>query len=202
MEELLGFVAHFGGIMPYVLIFVILLACGLGLPIPEDISLFAAGMLAYYGMANVWAMIVVCLAGVLIGDSIIYWLGAHYGRKLTKKPVFDQFLSPERLDAVKEKLHQHGNKVIFAARFMPLLRAPTYFSAGTLHLPFKVFFFYDGLAALISVPSIIWLVYHFGNQVDQLIKTIKNVEHGILFAILAVIAVLLTKWYFGRAKPH
>lgn len=202
MEELLGFALNCSGIMPYLLVFGILLACGLGLPIPEDITLFVAGMLAYYGMVNVWLMIIVCMAGVLIGDSTIFWLGAKYGREMTKKPLFNKLLSAERLDAVKEKLHEHGNKVIFVSRFMPLLRAPTYFSAGTLHLPFEVFFFYDGLAALISVPSIVWLVYHFGDVADQLIKTIKNVEHGILFAVLAGVLFMLAKWYVNHRKQR
>ena len=202
MEDLLGFVLNFGGTMPYLLVFVILLACGLGLPIPEDITLFVAGMLAYYGMVNVWMMIIVCMGGVLIGDSTIFWLGAKYGREMTKKPLFNRLLSPERLAAVKEKLHQHGNKVIFVSRFMPLLRAPTFFSAGTLHLPFEVFFFYDGLAALISVPSIVWLVYHFGAVADQLIKTIKHVEHGILFVVLAGVFFMLAKWYISHKKQE
>lgn len=202
MEDLLGFALNFSGIMPYLLVFGILLACGLGLPVPEDITLFVAGMLAYYGMVNVWAMIFVCMAGVLIGDSTIFWLGAKYGREITKKPLFSKLLSQERLALVKEKLHQHGNKVIFVSRFMPLLRAPTFFSAGTLHLPFEVFFFYDGLAALISVPSIVWLVYHFGAIADKLIKTIKHVEHGILFAILAAILFMLVKWYYNHNKQQ
>lgn len=200
MQELLGFVLNFSGVMPYVLVFGILLACGLGLPIPEDITLFVAGMLAYYGMVNVWVMIVVCMAGVLVGDSTIFWLGAKYGREMTQKPLFSKLLTPERLESVKVKLHEHGNKVIFVSRFMPLLRAPTFFSAGTLHLPFQVFFFYDGLAALISVPSIIWLVYHFGDVADNLLKTIKNVEHGILFAILAATAFMTLKWYLNHKK--
>ncbi len=202
MEDLLGYALSFSGVMPYLLVFGILLACGLGLPIPEDITLFVAGMLAYYGMVNVWAMIFVCMAGVLIGDSTIFWLGAKYGREIAKKPLFSKLLSPERLALVKEKLHQHGNKVIFVSRFMPLLRAPTFFSAGTLHLPFEVFFFYDGLAALISVPSIVWLVYHFGDVADQLIKTIKHVEHGILFAVLAALFFMLAKWYYNHNKQQ
>lgn len=202
MNELLGFVLNFHGVMPYLMVFGILLACGLGLPIPEDITLFVAGMLAYYGLVNVWFMIFVCMAGVLIGDSMIFWLGAKYGRVIASKPFFSKLLSPERLAAVQEKLHQHGNKVIFVSRFMPLLRAPTYFSAGTLHLPFQVFFFYDGLAALISVPSIIWLVYHFGAVADRLIKTIKEVEHGILLAVLAGVFILIVKWYIEHKKTE
>ncbi len=202
MEDLLNFAQSFGGLMPYILVFLILLACGLGLPIPEDITLFVAGMLAYYGKVNVWAMVIVCMAGVLIGDSSIFMLGAKYGPEITKKPFFSKFLSAERLAIVKEKLHQHGNKVIFVSRFMPGLRAPTFFCAGSLHLPFDVFLLYDGLAALISVPLIVWVVYHFGHLADEVFTAISDVEHAVVFVIVAVIAFISGKWYFHHKKAN
>lgn len=202
MQEMLSFMLSFGGFTPYLLIFAVLLACGLGLPIPEDITLFVGGMLAYYGVVNVWVMIVVCMAGVLIGDSTIFMLGQKYGREMTKKPFFSNYLSPERLEIVKQKFHEKGNKVIFAARFMPGLRAPTFFSAATLHLPFRVFFFYDGMAALISVPAIVWTVYHFGALADQVIDVIRNVEHGIIAVVAAIVGIAVGKWYFkNRQQP-
>jgi membrane protein DedA with SNARE-associated domain len=144
--------------------------------------------------------IFICMTGVLIGDSTIFFLGTKYGRALTNKPFFHKFLSPERLLVVKEKFHEKGNKVIFAARFMPGFRAPTFFSAGTLHLPFRVFFFYDGMAALISVPAIVWVVYHFGGLADQVIGIIRHVEHGIIFVVVAVVLFLVGKWYFNRQR--
>jgi membrane protein DedA with SNARE-associated domain len=202
MQEMLSFMLSFGGFTPYLLIFSVLLACGLGLPIPEDITLFVGGMLAYYGVVNVWVMIIVCMAGVLIGDSTIFMLGQKYGREITKKPFFSNYLSPERLEIVKQKFHEKGNKVIFAARFMPGLRAPTFFSAATLHLPFRVFFFYDGMAALISVPAIVWTVYHFGALADEVIGVIRNVEHGIIALVAAIVGIAVGKWYFkNRQQP-
>ncbi len=202
MQEMLSFMLSFGGFTPYLLIFAILLACGLGLPIPEDITLFVGGMLAYYGVVNVWLMIIVCMAGVLIGDSTIFMLGKKYGQEITKKPFFSNYLSPERLQIVQQKLHEKGNKVIFAARFMPGLRAPTFFSAATLHLPFRVFFFYDGMAALISVPAIVWTVYHFGALADQVIDIIRSVEHGIIALVAAIVGIAVGKWYFkNRQQP-
>jgi membrane protein DedA with SNARE-associated domain len=202
MQEMLSFMSSFGGFTPYFLLFGVLLACGLGVPIPEDITLFVGGMLAYYDIVNVWMVIFVCMAGVLIGDSTIFLLGAKYGRALTNKRFFHKFLPPERLAIVKEKFHEKGNKVIFAARFMPGLRAPTFFSAGTLHLPFRVFFFYDGAAALISVPTIVWVVYHFGALADQVISIIRHVEHSIIFVVVTLILVAVAKWYFNRQRQQ
>lgn len=196
MDRLIDFLLNFYGPTPYLIVFGVLLACGLGLPIPEDITLFVAGVLSYYGVADLWVMIGVCLFGVMFGDSVIFLLGAKYGRRLTKKWLFHKLLPDERLEAVKKKFHERGNKLIFAARFMPGFRAPIFFSAGTLHLPFRVFFFYDGTAALLSVPAIVGAIYYFGDQLDQVIKVIQRVEHSIAFLIFGAILLILAKWYW------
>lgn len=198
MEILIDFLLNFQGPVPYLIVFGVLLACGLGLPIPEDITLFVGGVVSYYGLTNVWTMIGVSLVGVLLGDSIIFYLGAHYGRSLTKKWLFHKLLPDDRLLMVKEKFHKRGNKLIFAARFMPGFRAPIFFSAGTLHLPYRVFLFYDGSAALLSVPAIIGAVYYFGDELDRVIQIIKRVENGIVFVILAIILAAVGKWYWNH----
>jgi len=200
MDFLVDFLLSFYGHTPYWIVFGILLACGLGLPIPEDVTLFAGGLMSYYGVTQVGPMIGLCLAGVLIGDSIVYFLGHHYGRRLTKWWFFHKLLPDERLDAVKVKFAQRGDKLLFAARFMPGFRAPIFFSAGTLHVPYRKFIFYDGSAALISVPAIVGSVYYFGDELDQVVRVIKNIQHGIFFVILAVILALLGKWYLSHRK--
>ena len=200
MDTLVDFLLNFYGPTPYLLVFGVLLACGLGIPVPEDIILVAAGLLSYYGVSNLWLMIAISFFGVLAGDSIIFWLGFKYGRRLTKKWFFHKVLPDDRLNMVQKKLHEQGNKVIFAARFMPGLRAPIFFSAGTLHLPFRVFLFYDGLAALLSVPAIIGAVYLFGDELDHVVRMIKRVEGGIVIVILVVILAVLAKWYIGHRK--
>ncbi len=198
MDALVDFLLNFYGPMPYLIVFGILLACGLGIPIPEDITLVVGGVLAYYGLCNVWVMIAVCLVGVMVGDSFVYWLGAKYGRALTKKWFFHKVLPDDRLDAVQEKFKRFGNKLIFAARFMPGLRAPIFFSAGTLHLPFSVFFFYDGIAALLSVPAIVGGVYIFGDEIENFIRIMRRFEYGILIAIVGIILLAIGRWYWER----
>jgi membrane protein DedA with SNARE-associated domain len=200
MDQLVNWILDFYGPTPYFLIFGILLACGVGLPIPEDITLFAAGLITYYGATDLGKMIAIALMGVLTGDSLIFILGRVYGRKLTKKWFFHKLLPDDRLSAVQKRFHRRGNKLIFVARFMPGLRAPIYFSAGTLHLPYRVFLFYDGLAALVSVPAIIGAVYFFGDQLDRVVKVIQRLEHGLLFVIAAVLAAGVGKWLLTHRK--
>lgn len=200
MDRIVDLLLYFYGPTPYFLIFGILLACGLGLPIPEDITLFAAGLSAYYGMTNIWGVIIVAYVGVIIGDSLIFWLGATYGRKLTKRWFFHKLLPDERLNSVRTRFHKRGNGLIFAARFMPGLRAPIYFSAGTLHLPYRLFLFYDGIAALISVPTTIGAVYYFGDELDKVVRVTQKIEHSIFFFIAAVILAVAGKWYLTHRR--
>src|SRR3990167_129436 len=111
-NALLDFVLGLYGPYPYILIFCILLACGLGLPIPEDITLALAGIAAWYGICNLWVMMAVSFAGVMLGDSLIFYLGAKYGRKLTKKWIFHKLLPDDRLNAVRKKLDEGGNRIL------------------------------------------------------------------------------------------
>jgi membrane protein DedA with SNARE-associated domain len=200
MDRLVDYMLNFYGPTPYFILCGILMACGLGLPIPEDITLFAGGLMAFYGITDIWLTILVCLFGVLFGDAGIFFLGSKYGRKLTKKWFFHRLLPDDRLDAVKKRLHDQGNKLIFIARFMPGFRAPIYFTSGTLHLPFRVFLFYDGLAALLSVPAIIGAVYIFGDQLDRVVRVVQRIEHGIVFVVAAVVLAAVGKWYLTHRK--
>lgn len=193
---------HQTGPLPYVVVFVLLLACGLGLPMPEDIVLFVAGLLSYYGSANVWVMIAVCFSGVLIGDGFVFFIGARYGRKVTKFSMVKRILPPRRLRLVRKKLHQSGSRVIFAARFMPGLRTPIFFSAGTLHLPFRTFLFFDGFAALISVPTIIYAIYHFGSHVDRAIRVIKRLQFGVVGTIVVIALIWIVKSWWAHKKEQ
>ncbi len=200
MEILLDFVHGLTGPWPYLIVFVVLLACGFGLPVPEDITLFVAGLMSYFGKSDVFMMIVIAMAGVLIGDGTIFLLGAKYGRQIAGKGIFKKILHPERFAAIKGKFHDHGNKIIFGARFMPGLRTPIFFSAGTMHIPFRVFLFYDGFAALISVPAIVYSTYYFGDRIEQVISVVRRVENGITIGVIAVAAFFFVRWFLKHRK--
>lgn len=201
MDFLVDFLLNFYGPTPYLLVFGILLLCGFGLPIPEDVTLFAGGLLAYYGVCDLWLMIVVGFFGVMIGDSTMWFLGHKYGRRLMQKSFFHRLLPEERIILASRKLNEKGAKrLLFAARFMPGLRAPIFFTSGLLHVPFWRFFLMDGLAALLSVPAIVGAVYYFGDELDLVVRWIKKIEHGILFVILLVLLFVGFKWWRAQRR--
>ena len=83
-------------------------------------------------------------------------------------------------------------KVCFTARFLAGLRAPIYLSAGMLGVKPRLFVSLDLLAAMISVPTIVYLGYYFGDEIDVGLGYIRRAEHYILMtlAIVGLIVVL------------
>ena len=195
LDNILDFLANYQTIYIYLTIFMVLFLCGLGVPIPEDITLFVSAMLAYEELIELKIVLPLCFAGVLIGDFLIFGLGSHYGKKIREKWFFRKILPQERLEFVEKELKQKGYKLIFAARFMPGLRTPIYFTAGVLHYPFKWMLLYDGLAALISVPAIIGVVYYFGDKVEYVISLVKKVEHGIFVIFISLVIMAAWRYY-------
>ena len=200
MDLIVDFLIDYYGPIPYLAIFVILLLCGLGIPVPEDITLIAGGILAYYGVCDVWVMIGVGLLGVLIGDSLVFWLGHKFGRRLLRKWPFRMFIDETKIQNIRSKLHQHGGKLLFTARFMPGLRSTVFFASGLLHFPYRKLILYDGAAALISVPAIVYSVFYFGDFLEKVIHLIKRVEGGIAGLIVAIVVFFALKYWLKHKK--
>jgi len=200
MDFIVDFLIDYYGPIPYLAIFLILLACGIGIPIPEDITLIAGGILTYYGVCDIRIMMVVGLFGVIIGDSFMFWLGHHYGRRLAKKWPFRMFIDEQKIESIRRKLKNHGGKLLFSARFMPGLRSTVFFATGMLHFPYRKLLVYDGLAAFISVPTIIFSVYYFGDYIEHVIRMIKKVEGGIFGVILLVVLLVALKYYLKKKR--
>ncbi|TGL67148.1 DedA family protein [Leptospira levettii] len=180
----------------YFSVFGILILCGFGLPVPEDISLTAGGVISGLGYANVHIMFFVGMAGVLIGDSFVFWLGSHYGERALTLPVLRTVLHPERFDKVREQFKKYGRWVVFVGRFMPGLRMPIFFTAGTSkQISFFLFLLTDGFAALISVPIWVYLGYYFAHNFDELMSWVRGGQTIILILVGILVGVLFFFWW-------
>lgn len=179
------------GILLAVLFFVLMIAGGFGLPIPEDIPLLALGYLCYRGIIPLSLMLPLGLLGVLLGDWAMYYMGRRFGTHLTRIPPFKWFLTPTRLAAAHNAFHDHGGKALFTARFLPGVRSAVFFSAGHFRLPFWKMLVFDGGAALISVPIIILLAYFFGAQLDKVRHWTQQGQLMLLAGIVALMACVV-----------
>ncbi|MEE6076435.1 DedA family protein [Avibacterium paragallinarum] len=199
MEFLINFFTDYG----YFAILFVLIICGFGVPIPEDITLVSGGVISGLGYTNPHIMLVVSMLGVLIGDSTMYWLGRAYGVKILRFRPIRKMLTLKRLQMVRSQFDKYGNRVLFTARFLPGLRAPIYMVSGiTRRVSFLRFVLIDFCAAIISVPIWVYLGHFGASNLDWLNAQIQKGQF-IIYAIIAVVAlVVLWKWKKSRKNKQ
>lgn len=185
--DLLAFLTPYGNYSYYVM-FGILIACGFGFPMPEDIVLISGGILASRGITDFWVVNAVCMAGVLLGDGTVFFLGRRFGPAIKSKGIFRKIVNDRIDQKVAHIMQRFGDKVIFMARFMPGLRTPIFMTCGIYQVKPWKFFLLDGLAAIISVPLWIYVGYFFGKNLETLEVRIKQFQYGIYGVLVAAVA--------------
>jgi membrane protein DedA with SNARE-associated domain len=174
--------------------FIVLILCGLGLPVPEDIVLVAAGALAETDGRGWIETSAVMYAGVMLGDSTIFFAGRYFGGKLRSSRWFRRSFSEKKQARVEALFERYDSMVLFVGRFLPGLRAPIFFTAGSTRVKFWKFFLFDGLAALISVPFFVWLGHwlweKFSDDVTQLERALAR-THSYTLVVASVILLVV-----------
>lgn len=201
--KLITFLSGFSGFTAYAIILGVLLACGLGVPIPEDITLIAAGILAGLDKISLTGALLAGFFGVLMGDAFLFFVGRKYGRRVFTMPFFRRIFTPARVEMAEAKIQENAKFVCFTARFLPGLRAPIYLTSGVMGVKPSLFFLLDGFAAFISVP--VWVVagWYFAQNLDEALEFAKA-AHVYLFAGVGLLIVTYVglKMYKSRKKSR
>lgn len=184
----------------------VLILCGVGLPIPEDIILITAGLIA--GESNLsWVHTSVLMYfGIIAGDSLVFGIGRHFGCRLLEQRWAHRMLSGEKRDRIRRMFERYGITVFFVARFLPGLRAPIYCTAGAMRASYGKFVLIDSLAALISVPAFVWLGHwiwtRFGDDLAQVSGALSR-GHSLTLVVGAVcIAAVIGFTCFALRKSE
>ena len=186
----------------YLAPFTFLLLCGVGMPLPEEVALIGSGILLHEGEVRFVPITLVCSLAILIGDSIPYWIGRHWGLAALKTRFVAKIVHPERFAKLERRFSEHGNWVVFSCRFMPGLRIPGYFVAGTLGMGYGRFLLLDVLGVLISVPVSIWLGKIFGGSIEHLKHVYKDLHLILAFLVLALTLVIVIRAWRRRREER
>jgi membrane protein DedA with SNARE-associated domain len=183
------YIQHF----TYVGLFCVLLLCGLGLPLPEDVALLAGGFLAHRGVTQLPMTLAVSLLGVVAGDNWLFYMGRRFGTGLVSYFQLGRPSSQVQIERLKEFMRRHGNRAIFYARFLAGVRALIYLTAGSLGFSPGKFVFYDLLGAVISVPIVVSLGYLFGGQIEEVFRYLGGFEHLVWIVALGSLIVFASR---------
>lgn len=206
MERLFVYLTNLSSNIAYFIIFGLLVACGLGFPLPEDIPLIASGYLCWDGTLEWVPTVVITLAGVLIGDTVLFVFGRKLGLRILEGKRTQTLIAPEKIHRTRAYFKKYGDKIVFFARFVAGFRAAAFFIAGAMKMEYRRFIFLDAMAALISVPAWIGighgLGHFFGEEISQILKSIKHLKTGFSIFVFAVVAIVVIRAFvkYTRAK--
>lgn len=148
--------------------------------LPGDSLLFAAGALASLGSLNVGFVMALLIIGAILGDTVNYWIGHFFGRKIVDHPKIT-FINQEHIDKTEQFYKKYGAKTIILARFVPIVRTFAPFVAGVGSMHYSTFILYNVIGGIVWVSLFTLLGYFFGNM-----EFIKENFHFAVFAIIGL----------------
>ena len=194
------FLSALSGNVIYVLIFLALCLCGLGIPLPEELTLVTAGYLSYEGEVDLFKMWMICIAAITFGDSLLFFIGRKWGKKLASHPKIAKFWHLERQEKVKTYFKKAGIRTIFIVRFLSGLRGPVHMLAGSSGFSFPKYLITNFCAIIIHVTVVAGLGYVFGNHIDVVRHNVEIAKHILIAVIIVVIIAVFLKYSYSKSK--
>ncbi len=190
-------VLHFG----YVAITGLLVAGGMGAPVPEELIQLTAGYLARRGLLLLFPALVAAYVGIVGGDFLFFHVARRHGPRLLASRKVSRVLTPPRRAMLERHFARHAFLTIVVARHTSGFRLAAYALAAVSGVRPRTFLLADALSALLSVPLVVTLGYLFAAHIEEVRKRVHDVELAIAAAAVLVAAgVVAVKWWRGRRQ--
>lgn len=195
----------------YSLVFGMMVISGFGFPLPEEVTIVSVGILAYMGAHPAdfpppyegaraiqgYEAAIVTLVSVVFADIMVFYLGRRFGRPLLQRPRIRELFGEKVMKRINSWMAKYGIFAAFIFRFTPGIRFPAHVAMGASHFPIWQFILMDGVAALISVPTQILLIYHYGEQILSLFQRFKM---AVAIGIVMLVIYAVSKKIYGLVR--
>jgi membrane protein DedA with SNARE-associated domain len=200
MEHVLHLIEHHG----YLALIAMVFLEAIGLPIPAAIALIAAGAAAAWRTLVLGYVILLAILPILIGDSILYFLGRQSGWRLLGF-LCRVSMNPETcILRSAESFYKRGRMTLLFAKFIPGVNTMAPPLAGSMKMRYSQFLRFDAGGAALYV-----LVYAFGGfafsrvirDVAHIFETVGRAVSWIIF--LAFVAYLGYRfWIYWKHRAE
>jgi membrane protein DedA with SNARE-associated domain len=174
----------------YIGLFVFIVLTGFGLPLPEELAVVTAGIMAARGQLETVPALVVCMVAALLGDCAVYGLGRFAGRAGGRFRWLLPKVSDERLRSTQALLHRHGFKILLVARFLVGFRFAVYLAIAASRLSFTRFVILDSVCVVAVVGTFFALAHILGERYGDALFETLHTGHLIATAVVVVIAIV------------
>ena len=163
-----------------------------GFVLPGETAALLGGVLAHRQQVSLAGMAAVAVAAAIIGDSVGYEVGRHFGTRLVGTRLFAR--RQQGLVRAQQTLRATGGRAVFLARFTAFLRAVMPGLAGTARMPYRRFLAFNAAGGLIWAVGFTLLGYLAGASYQKVEKIAGRASAALLtILILALLIVLIRR---------
>jgi membrane protein DedA with SNARE-associated domain len=198
----MGAISDWLGTLPPLLLYVMVGGIigleSMGIPLPGEIALMTASLVAAEGHASIWWVGVGASAGAILGDSMGYYIGRRGGRALLERfgRRFPKHFGPSQLASAERSFDRWGVWAIFFGRFVALLRILAGPLAGALRVPYPRFLIANASGGIVWAGGTATVVYLAGRAAERWLKDFS----WIALAVAVLFGVGSTIFLRSRAR--
>lgn len=187
MSHFLSLIAHHG----YIIIFVVVLAEAIGLPMPAALALVAGGASAASGTLRAPEVLLLAVVAMLLGDSLLYVLGGNMGWSLLGF-LCKVSVNPETcILRSAESFYKRGRATLVIAKFVPGLNTMAPALAGSMKMPLEQFLGLDLAGASFYALAYGGLGFLFRNFVAAITRGFQTAGHAVEVVVLAAVIAFI-----------
>jgi membrane protein DedA with SNARE-associated domain len=189
----------------YLVVGVIIGLESLGVPLPGEIALVSAALLASrhtLDVSPVWVG-AAAAAGAIIGDTIGYSIGRRYGMSLFERlgKRFPKHFGPGHVALAKQIFHRWGVWAVFFGRFVALLRILAGPLAGALKMRYRRFLAANASGALCWAGGTTAVVYYLGLAAERWLSRFSWIAL-VVAVVIGIGMTLLLRERTARVIAH
>jgi membrane-associated protein len=170
----------------------------MGIPLPGETALIAAGLLAHSGKLEIELVILIAAAAAIIGDNIGYVIGRKGGRKLLEMPGPLEHHRRKVIEHGQPFFDKHGPKAVFFGRWFAGLRIAAAWLAGINHMDWRSFLLWNALGGIVWATAV-GLGAYFGGAVAEQVIQVAGIA-GLIGVVAIVAGLLFWRWRRERAE--
>ncbi|WP_199425150.1 DedA family protein [Actinotalea solisilvae] len=155
-------------------------------PIPSEVVLPVAGLLAGQGRMSLLLAVVAATVGSVVGALVLYWAGARLGLDRLKR-LADRLplVEPHDLDRADDWFRRHGRTAVLTGRAIPVVRSLVSVPAGVERMSPGLFVVLTAVGSAVYNGVLVGLGYVLGGRWTQ-IGTYSDVINYVVYAAIAV----------------
>jgi len=166
----------------------------IGFVLPGETSVIVAGVVASQGRVNIVVLCALVVVAAIIGDSVGYEVGRHYGKNLMALPILNR--RHAELERALEGLRRRGVVYVFIGRFTAFLRAVMPGLAGMSRMRYRRFLAANATGALLWGVGFTLIGYFAGSA----LTSIEKYSGWAGTSLLVLVVVALVAYHFVKKR--